>query len=190
MNKLFLLSCDRVSQIEWPCQSLGVSMHSKAIEVVTDFKVNSPLVIESNTKAVEAEYMMKKAHVKLQLVLDEHGNFIGTLSFNDLNDQEMVKKVATGDARSELRVADFMRLKARLKSIDWGGLEHTSIRSLVQSLASCTEQHILITDNKGDTLRGLISASDIARALHLDINLPINFKLVNKAINTLDKDAA
>lgn len=192
MNKLSFLSCDRVSQIEWPCQSLAVSMHSKATEITTDFKLNSPLVIDSNTKAVEAEYIMKKAHVKLQLVLDEHSNFIGTLSFNDLNNQEIVKKVARGDVRSELRVADFMRLKAHLKSIDWATLEQTSIRSLVQTLANCTEQHILVTDNDGNTLRGLISASDVARALHLDVdlNLPVSFRLVNNAIHILDKHAA
>ncbi|MDC2891376.1 hypothetical protein [Psychrosphaera algicola] len=85
-----------------------------------------------------------------------------------------------------------MRFKAHLKSIDWATLEQTSIRSLVQTLASCTEQHILVTDNDGNTLRGLISASDVARALHLDVdlNLPVSFRLVNNAIHILDKHAA
>ncbi len=95
MNKLSFSSCEHVSEIQWPSRLSEVSLNSKAIEVVTDFTMTRPLVIDSNTKAVEAEYLMKKAHVKLKLVVDEHNHFIGTLSFNDLNDQELIKKSGT-----------------------------------------------------------------------------------------------
>ncbi|KMT66741.1 CBS domain-containing protein [Catenovulum maritimum] len=184
MTTLSLLACNEISKIEWPNQASEISLHSKATDIATDFKINRPLVIDSNTKAVEAEYLMKKAHVKLKLVLDKADNFIGTLSFNDLNDQEIIKKAAIGVDRSELIVTDFMRMKATLKSIDWSALEHISIKTLVHFLKDRTEQHILITDEKGNTLRGLISASDIARRLQLDVNLnlPINFKLISQAI--------
>ncbi|GAA5139450.1 CBS domain-containing protein [Thalassotalea piscium] len=192
MTQLSLNKCDRVSQIEWPTQQTQVSLQSKAIEIVTDFQKNRPLVIDSNTKAVEAEYLMKKAHVKLKLVLDENDQFIGTLSFNDLNNQEIIKKVASGDSRADLRVSDFMKTKSVQNSLDWRALESASLRSLIQFLASSNDQHILVRNNEGSTIRGLISASDIARALHLNVNLnmPVSFKLISETVNTLDQNAA
>lgn len=192
MTQLSLIACDRVSQIEWPSQQKNVSLHSKATEIVTDFHKNRPLVIDYNTKAVEAEYLMKKAHVKLKLVLDENDKFLGTVSFNDLNDQEIIKKIATGDARADLRVIDFMKAKSTLVSLELQTLEGTSIRSLIQFLANSDEQHILVTANEGTTIRGLISASDIVRALHLNVNLslPVSFKLISKAIQLLEQHVA
>lgn len=192
MTQLSLKTCDRVSQIKWPTQQTQVSLQSKAIEIVTDFQKNRPLVIDYNTKAVEAEYLMKKAHVKLKLVLDENDQFVGTVSFNDLNNQEIIKKVASGDSRADLRVSDFMKTKSVLTSLEWQALEGASLRSLTLFLASSNDQHILVTDNDGKTIRGLISASDIARALHLNINLnlPVSFKLISETVNTLNQNAA
>ncbi len=192
MTQLSLKTCDHVSQIEWPAKQTKVSLQSKAIELVTDFQKNRPLVIDYNTKAVEAEYLMKKAHVKLKLVLDENNQFVGTLSFNDLNNQEIIKKVASGDSRADLRVSDFMKTKSVLTSLEWQALESASLRSLIQFLASSDDQHILVTNNEGTTVRGLISASDIARTLHLNVNLnlPVSFRLISDAVNILDQNAA
>ena len=192
MTQLSLKKCDRVSQIEWPTNQTALHLKSKAIELVTDFQKNRLLVIDYNTKAVEAEYLMKKAHVKLKLVLDEDDQFLGTLSFNDLNNQEIIKKVASGDSRTDLRVSDFMKTKSVLTSLEWKALECVSLRSLIQFLASSYDQHILVTSNEGTTIRGLISASDIARALHLNVNLnfPVSFKLISETVNTLNQNAA
>ncbi len=100
--------------------------------------------------------------------------------------------MAHGDVRSELRVVDFMRAKTAIKSIFWEALSQASLKTLMHLLANCDEQHVLLTDNNGRTLRGLVSASDIARALHLDINLttPISFKLVYHALGAVNPYAA
>lgn len=192
MTLLSLSNCDNVSQIEWPTPSTEVSLNSKAVEIATDFRINRPLIIDYNTKAVEAEYLMKKAHVKLKLVTDYHDNFLGTVSFNDLNNQEIIKKVAFGDSRTDLYVSDFMKHRSDLTCIDWQSIESVSIRLLIHTFMRSNEQHILITENGGTTIRGLVSASDIARALHLNISLAkaVSFKLINKAINFNNQSAA
>lgn len=192
MSQLTFNLCDHVSHIEWPSQVAEVTLNTLATAVTTDFKVNRPLVIDANTKAVEAEYLMKKSHVKLKLVVDENDQFLGTVSFNDLNNQEFVKKVACGETRENLYVNDFMQEKSKLTAIEWRCLENISIRSLIQFLSNSDEQHVLVTDDNGATLRGLISASDIARALHLNVSLhlPVSFRLISRAIGQCEKDAA
>lgn len=192
MTQLSLKTCANVADIVWPAQQNEVSLQSKAVDIMTDFQSNRPLVIDQNTRAVEAEYLMKKAHVKLKLVLNENDFFVGTVSLNDLNNQEIVKKVAHGDMRADLRVSDFMKYKKDLTSIDLQSLHSATLRSLVQLLSKSQEQHILVTDQDGAKVSGLISASDIARALHLNINLnlPISFNLISETLNSLNQNAA
>lgn len=192
MKHISFNNCDRVSHVEWPNDDPQVTLQSKATKITTDFKVHRPLIIDADTKAVEAEYLMKKGHVKLKLVLDRAQQFVGTVSYKDLNDQEIMKKVAGGDPRSDLSVSDFMKPKSTLKAIDWSLLENMSIRCLLQRLANSEEQHVLITEYHGESLRGLISGSDIVRALHLDLNLalPVSFKMISQAINKQAQFAA
>lgn len=58
---------------------------------------------------------MLQAHVRLKLVVDDHGAFVGLVSLADLDDQEKVKKVAEGFNRRDLAVADFMRPRDSLR---------------------------------------------------------------------------
>lgn len=192
MNHLEFSSCDHVSQLEWPILESDVQLQSLATKVATDFKQHLPLVIEANTRAVQAEYLMKKTHVKLKIVVDDHNQFIGAVSYNDITNQEIMKKVGKGEAREELMVSDFMVEKSKLKSIDWQLLSHTSIKSLLVFLSSCDDQHVLLTDNNGSVLRGLISASDVVRYLHLDIDIngPVSFRLLSSVCGLNHRIAA
>ncbi|NVK25047.1 MAG: CBS domain-containing protein [Gammaproteobacteria bacterium] len=192
MNSLSFTKCHNVAQVDWPTQNPELNLQTKAVKLVTDFKVHRPLIIDCNTKAVEAEYSMKKTHVKLKIVLDSANNFLGTVSFNDLNNQEIIKKVAAGDNRTDLKVSDFMRSKEQLLALDWHQLETTSLRTLLQFMSNSDEQHVLVTDCDGENLRGIISASDIARALHVDVNLakPVSFKLIHNEVLPASQFAA
>ena len=192
MNSLSFNTCQHVTHIEWPQNVDEVTLQSKAVELVTDFQIHQPRVIDFNTRAVAAEYSMKKTHVKLKLVLDRANNFLGTVSFNDLNNQEIIKKVAAGNDRSDLKVSDFMKSKEQLSAIDWHALQNASIRAFIQFMSNSSEQHLLVTDDDGKSLRGIVSASDIARALHLDINLvtPVSFKLIHNEVMSIKQHAA
>lgn len=192
MKKLSFISCEQVSQLVWPEHSSELNLHSNALAFVTDFKLHCPLVIEQNTRAIDAEYMMKKAHVKLKFVVDEHNQFIGIVSFADLNNQEIIKKVATGDDREDLIVSDFMRTKANLAAIEWQDIEKVTIRNLLQQLSDFNDQHLLLTDDNGTALRGIISAADVARDLHLpvDINSRLSFRMISSLINSATKFVA
>jgi CBS domain-containing protein len=171
MNSLQLVNCTAVEQLAWPVQDHHLSLTSRATTVLTDFSKNRPLVIDASANAVEAEYLMKKAHVRLKIVVDSSNQFLGVVSLADLHNQEIVKHVAEGFTRDELTVSEFMRSKRDLKALSWQKFKDASISSLVRALHTFKEQHVLIVDEDIGEVRGIVSASDIARQLHLAINL-------------------
>lgn len=171
MTNLSVQSCDRVTDIHWPAPSKEYSLFSPAMDFFTDFAVNRPLVIDADTTALEAEYVMKSTHVRMKLVLDREDRFVGVVSLHDLLHRKIVQKVAQGFTRDEIQVGDLMRTKAQLSALDFTDIHNVNIKSVLNNLSSYDEQHILVTDHQGKELRGMISAADIVRRLRLPIDL-------------------
>jgi CBS domain containing-hemolysin-like protein len=154
-----------------PATAIKITLESPALKVMTDFDEHEPLLIEASMKALDAERMMQKTHVRLKLVIDHHDEFLGVISLSDLYAEEIMKQVAQGYPREDIEVRDLMRNKMDLDAIELSHLTDISIAKLIQKLANFEEQHILILENQGQQLRGIVSASDIARKLKLPINL-------------------
>ncbi|MFT7228183.1 MAG: CBS domain-containing protein [Methylophilaceae bacterium] len=63
-----------------PEQFYEINMDSPALTILTDFKQHKPLMIDTDTSAAQADYLMEKSHVRLLLVVDEGDELIGTIS--------------------------------------------------------------------------------------------------------------
>jgi CBS domain containing-hemolysin-like protein len=77
--------------------------------------------------------------------------------------------VASGVSRSKLLVNDLMRERLSLRSIEISDLEQATVGDVIHTLQENGEQHCLVIDRAKHNIRGLISASDIARRLHLPV---------------------
>jgi CBS domain containing-hemolysin-like protein len=62
-----------------------------------------------------------------------------------------------------------MRHRTSLRSIDITDLQGASVGDVIHTLQENGEQHCLVIDRKSHHIRGMISASDIARRLHLPV---------------------
>ncbi|WP_269620657.1 CBS domain-containing protein [Zhongshania sp. BJYM1] len=171
MRHFELYEADQVDQLVRPENFQEISGDSPATVVFTDFKVFEPLVIESSSSAVDAETMMRRSHVRLKLVIDEHGSFVGVIALEDLSSSEIIKKVANGYNREELQVADMMRKRQYLKVFDYSDLEVMSVNDVLMVLKQSGHQHCLVVEREKHQIRGVISASDIARKLKMDISI-------------------
>ncbi|MCB1661799.1 MAG: hypothetical protein KDI20_04310, partial [Pseudomonadales bacterium] len=80
MKNIELYSEEKVDTLVWPDIYRQVTEESPALSVLTDFKLNEPLVIDANAKAVAAVKMMLNADVWLKLVVDHNGAFLGIVS--------------------------------------------------------------------------------------------------------------
>ena len=82
MKKLALYPVEKIDQLTSPEAHEDISVQSSALNVFTDFKKVTPMVIESTTSAVNVEHLMQKSHVRLKLVIDHYariGDVIETL---------------------------------------------------------------------------------------------------------------
>ncbi|MDF2177983.1 CBS domain-containing protein [Aliiglaciecola sp. CAU 1673] len=150
----------------------ALTLDSPATLVVTDFTRRQAQIIDKDVSIDQALFMMKKGHVKSKLVVDIDGGFLGIVSYNDLISRKvLMTAVERGLERADLCVADVMVDKQHLHGIPYEKVTQACIGDVLNTLQSLGDQHILLLD-KDQQLRGLISASDIARALQipLDIN--------------------
>jgi CBS domain-containing protein len=147
-----------------------LDMDSEAVEIFTDFQRQQPLMLEASVAIVDAEDLMKKAHVHLELVIGKDENFLGVVSLADLVSIKVTQAMAaTGLKRGELTVSDVMTYKGDMHAIEFKEFSHAKIGALVSTMESLGENHLLIVDSANKSVRGIVSASDIARRLHVSV---------------------
>lgn len=171
MSTLNLYPTTEVDDLAWPEEMEGLTMESPALNFFTDFKEVMPLVVESTVPAIEAKRLMRKTHVRLKFVLNDSGQFVGIISADDLIDRIIMQKVSEGMKRGEIELSDFMTPKRDLKALDYQEVVKASISEVVCKLKSSGEQHCLVVDRDNHKIKGIFSASDISRKLHLPIDI-------------------
>ena len=68
-------------------------------------------------------------------------------------------------------MTDFMQPRSRLKAFNYQELEEAVIGDVVEALKYSGQQHYLVLDRETHKIRGIFSSSDIARKLHLAIDI-------------------
>ncbi|WP_179952205.1 CBS domain-containing protein [Marinicella rhabdoformis] len=183
MKQLKLLTVTDINEVANPEHDTSISTDSSALLIFTDFHVYHPFDLSHIAGAREALNLMQAAHVRMKFVVDDAGMFLGVVSTDDLNEQEINKRQAFGQAASDMTVVDFMRPKSKLKAIEYSDLCEATIAEVMELLKSQGLQHCLVVDHALNQIRGVISSSDIARKLRLpvDISEASDFKRIFQA---------
>lgn len=171
MKNVHLLSLDNRAHLVQPEEFDELTLKSPARAIFTDFKKHKPLVIEIDTLAGDALHLMQKTHVHLQLVVDKKNELIGTISQNEMNEQQFLIKQKHGFDRTQLTVGDMMISRDHIKVLHYKLLDVLKIEDLIDLLKEEGMQHCLVTDPEQEQIRGIISARDISRRLHIDVNI-------------------
>jgi len=185
MKKINLIPLESTDHLIQPEEFSDITLDSPATAIFTDFKKYKPLVIDADIPAKNARYLMQKAHVRLKLVIDENDELIGTLSLNELDEQKFFMLHAQGVDREDVLVSDVMVPRSDVRAISYEELQLASISDVIESLKQNGTQHCLVIDLKQHYIRGVISATDIARRLHmpLEIHKPTTFVDIFVAVN-------
>ncbi len=172
-----------VDQLIKPAENYTVTIDSPALDIFTDFKQTAPLVIEQSLDVVTAEDLMKKSHVKLKLVL-QHDEFVGILAYEDLISEKMMSLIKHAH-RSDILVNEIMRPRSCLKAIEFNDVKNATIKDIIDTLKNEGKQHFLVIEAAVHHIRGIFSASDIARRLNIPIHIDkvSTFIDIYKALN-------
>lgn len=171
MKNLQLFDLDLIDNIISPEDFNKTSLASPATDVFTDFKDHKALVIEEDTDAADALKLMLKAHVKMKIVVSKGNDFLGIISTSELSEQRIVAEVGKGNMRGEILVREMMIPRYRLHALDYNELEGAKVNDVVAALKNYGLRHCLVVDRSNHHIRGVISSSDIARKLHLHIDI-------------------
>ena len=165
------ISLNGVKSISSLCSSEVLDITSNTSYIVTDFTHKRPQLIEKDVSVDEALYMMKMGHVRSKIVIDQSENLMGVISSSDLASYKVLHIAQLRNvSRADLTVENLMIKKEDMRAINFSKISNYTIGDVLATLRNMGQQHVLLIDTE-NTLRGLISASDIARALHIPINI-------------------
>jgi hypothetical protein len=94
MKKLEFNSISAVDDLCWPVEKLDISITSPVMLFFTDLKKVNPQVIDESISINLTRLLMLKAYVKLKLVVDSDYKFLGVVSIEDLDEQQMTARLS------------------------------------------------------------------------------------------------
>jgi CBS-domain-containing membrane protein len=185
MKSINLMSLENVEHLVQPEDFQQMDIHSPALNIFTDFKQHLPLVIDANTSAIQAAYLMQKSHVRLLLVIDSHEELLGTISQQELDSQHLLIMQRQGIDRTDQTVRDLMIPRSQQQVMRYQDLVTASIEDVLETLQKTGKMHCLVVDQHMHQIRGLIAASDIARRLHMPVSIEVatTFADIFRAVN-------
>jgi CBS domain containing-hemolysin-like protein len=171
MKNLHLFDLDLIDSIISPEHFEKTSLGSPAIKIFTDFKQHKALVIDEDTLAIDALKLMIKAHVQMKIVMSKDNDFLGIISTQELSERRIIAEIAKGNDRKEVLVSDLMFPRSQLHAFDFSELKKSKVNDVVAALENYGLRHCLVLDRDHHHIRGVISTSDIARQLHLAVDI-------------------
>jgi len=143
-----------------------------ALEVMTDLRATTAVSITPDVGIDVAEERMRRRGVRMLFVQDKEGTLLGLITASDLMGEKPMQFIQRqGGVHREILVADIMTPRERLEVLKLADVLAARIGNIVATLQRCGRQHALVVDmmDGRETVRGLFSASRIARQLGMDI---------------------
>ena len=141
---------------------------------MTDLRQIPAATIDLEAPVDAANRFMIRRGVRLLLVSDDERRVLGLITSNDILGEKPVQfALEHRIKRQEIRVRDIMIPCERLEVLNYADLIHAEVGHVVATLQHAGRQHALVSDLGGDgkteTVRGIFSASQIARQLGVAI---------------------
>lgn len=180
------LSRDRLSpdvRLQQPA-SVHIKRDSPATSIMTDLKHATAYSISAGATISQANQKMILCGVRLLFVTDLEDQLTGLITTTDLfGERPLIYLREHGGDRNSIFVRDIMTPRDTIDAVNYGDVVRACVGDIMETLCQANRQHILVVDN--DAIRGLFSATDIARSVGEDIIIngrADNFAELNNAL--------
>jgi CBS-domain-containing membrane protein len=150
-----------------------VTLDHPAIEVMTDLRRVSAVVIRAIESVDEAHQRMIQRGVRLLLVLDHDRKITGLITATDILGEKPMKVIAQrGGKHGDVLVGDIMTPQERLEVLDMNDICGAKVGHIVATLKAAGRQHAMVVERglHGTLVCGLFSSTQIARQLGMVIH--------------------
>ncbi len=142
-----------------------------AFSVMTDLREVAPATIAPERRIDEANAAMIERAVRLLFVLDASRAVVGVITATDLLGEKPMRFMQDrGGRRSDILVSDIMTPAAMLEAISMQDVAQMRVGHIVATLKAVRRQHLMASEDGGRSVRGLFSATRIARQLGVDLS--------------------
>lgn len=178
MEKYLINMKDKILKLEnIETMPLPITENTLVVDIFTDFRTKRPIFIRPDTSADEAYDMMKVKHVRSLFILSDDAKIIGVITSRILSDTSILEFMARHQIRSrkDVLVEDLMIEKNDIHAIGYDVLKskEVTIKEIIETFCNLHERHIFVIQTGLDQevkIIGVISAADIARGLHINLD--------------------
>jgi CBS domain-containing protein len=151
-------------------QASAVTLASSALMVMTDLAHVKAATTIAGASLAQAEQIMINQGVRMLFVVSEMPSIEGLITSTDLHGDRQMRLVHERGLRyDELTVGDVMTPLARIDAIDYIDMQHASVANIVVTLQAFGRNHLLVVDEGGRRVRGVISRTQVERQLGMPI---------------------
>jgi CBS-domain-containing membrane protein len=153
--------------------SQNLTLNAPAINVMTDLRSISVVVVRAMTTLEKANAKMIRYGVRTLLVLDDADKVAGLLTASDVLGEKPVRFLQqVGGTHADILVRDVMTIQRELKVLKLDDVLKSSVGDILATLKAAGRQHAIVVEENAEgsqTVRGLFSATQIARQLGVQL---------------------
>ena len=147
-----------------------VTFDDPAFSVMTDLRVVSAATTRPEEPIDTAHAIMIRRGVRLLFVLGDAGTVVGVITATDLLGEKPMRFMqARGVSHAEIQVEDIMTPASMLEAIPIVEVAQMRVGHVVATLKAVGRKHLMVSEENGRRVRGLFSASQVARQLGIEV---------------------
>jgi CBS domain-containing protein len=167
LNHFPLASGARIAEPQAPGR---VALDDPAFAVMTDLREIAAATTSPEESVDKAHALMIQRGVRLLFVLSPGGHVVGVMTATDLLGEKPMRFMQSrGVSHAELQVADLMTPASMLEALQVQDVAQMRVGHIVATLKAVRRQHLMVAEDGGKRVRGLFSASQVARQLGLEL---------------------
>ena len=147
-----------------------VTLDDPAFSVMTDLREVSAATTRPEETIDAAHSQMIRRGVRLLFVLERDGTVAGVLTATDLLGEKPMRFMqARGVSHAEIQVEDIMTPASMLEALSILDAAQMRVGHIVATLKAVGRKHLMVSEEGGRRVRGLFSASQVARQLGIEV---------------------
>ena len=147
-----------------------VTLDDPAFAVMTDLRTVRAATTQPGELMARAQAQMIQRGVRLLFVVDREGAIVGVMTATDLMGEKPMRFMQThGVAHHEIQVSDIMTPASMIEAIPLQDVAQMRVGHVVATHKAVRRQHLMVAEDGGRRVRGLFSASQVARQLGVEL---------------------